>query len=89
MRGDQHDDRAATYAIRDQEETHCDVLIIDAIAELRAAQAALHLLPRVVTDVDTHTYRGRGSAQDRRPPTRPSIARLRTVPPLGPGPRRQ
>ncbi|MFB7853607.1 hypothetical protein ACFC34_42455 [Streptomyces sp. NPDC056053] len=59
VHGDQHDDRAATYAARHQEETHRDALITDAITALSTARAALHLLPGVVTDVDTHTYRGR------------------------------
>ncbi|MFB7958457.1 hypothetical protein [Streptomyces sp. NPDC056045] len=59
VHGDQHDDRAATCAARHQEETHRDALIADAIAALSTARAALHRLPGVVTDVDTHTYRGR------------------------------
>ncbi|MFF3539698.1 hypothetical protein ACFYXP_38005 [Streptomyces sp. NPDC002466] len=60
VHGDQHDDRAATYAARHQEETHRDALITDAIAALRTARAALdQLSSAAVTDVDTYTYRGR------------------------------
>ncbi|MGW2183984.1 hypothetical protein ACWCXX_39670 [Streptomyces sp. NPDC001732] len=60
VRGDQHDDRAATYAARHQEETHPDALVADAIAALSTACAVLHLLPATVaTVVDPYTYRGR------------------------------
>ncbi|MEF3119506.1 hypothetical protein [Streptomyces chrestomyceticus] len=57
-RGDQHDDLAAVHAARHQQEAHHEALVNDAVAVLTDAREVLRLLPTVVTDVDTQTYRG-------------------------------
>lgn len=57
-RGDQHDDLAAVHAARHQQEAHHEALVTDAVAVLTDAREVLRLLPGVVTDVDSDTYRG-------------------------------
>ncbi|MFJ9590867.1 hypothetical protein [Streptomyces acidicola] len=57
-RGDRHDDLAAWEAAGHQQEAHREALIADAAAALQDAREALRLSPNLVTDVDTHTYRG-------------------------------
>ncbi|MFK8843678.1 hypothetical protein [Streptomyces sp. Ac-502] len=56
--GDHHDDLAAVHAARHQQEVRHEALVNDAVAALTDAREVLRLLPSVVTDVDTHTYRG-------------------------------
>ncbi|MFF7987677.1 hypothetical protein ACFZDK_53020 [Streptomyces sp. NPDC007901] len=58
-RGDRHDHIAEMRAARHQQEAHREALIGDAVAVLKDAQEVLRLLPDVVTDVDTDTYRGK------------------------------